>query len=88
MGRLLIERRGGIAGIVAHGEIEEEALSAEDRELLDGLFQSGASLPPAPGADRFRYLVTREINQVVRTLEIPEHLVPRSIAGAVKETFR
>ena len=31
--RLKIERRGGVAGMVARGEIDEELLSAEERQL-------------------------------------------------------
>jgi hypothetical protein len=81
---LRIERRGGIAGLVITAEIEEDSLSSEDRVLLDRLFRSRHALMPAPGADRFRYLVTRFGHQGIRKIEIPEHLVPRAVAEAVR----
>ena len=86
--RLKIERRGGVAGMVARGEIDEELLSAEERQLLDKLFESRMPAPPAPGVNRFRYLVTREDGRATCTIEIPEHLVPRSIANVALQPFR
>ena len=81
--RLRVERRGGVAGTVAHGEIDEDLLTAQERQMIDKLFESRMA-PEAPrGADRFRYLVTRDDGGRAYTIEIPEHRVPRGIANAV-----
>jgi hypothetical protein len=83
--RLKVERRGGLAGLPARGELDMVSLSPADREALDSLFRRKGRLPAAPGADRFRFIVTRETASGTETVELPEHLVPAGIARAVKE---
>ena len=85
MDRLKVERRGGLAGLPARGEIDVASLSPADREALESLFRHKGPLPAAPGADRFRFIVTRETASGSQTVELPEHLVPAGIARAVKE---
>jgi len=85
--RIRIERRGGLAGLKAAGEVDGAALCAADRAALDALFARRAPLPRAPGADRFVYTLTRHTAHGTRTLEVPEHLMPEALAAAVKETL-
>ncbi len=60
MDRLKIERRGGLANLPARGEIDMASLSPTDRKALESLFRHKGPLPTSPGADRFRFIVTRE----------------------------
>ncbi len=85
MDRLKIERRGGLANLPARGEIDMASLSPTDRKALESLFRHKGPLPPSPGADRFRFIVTRETASGSVTVEVPEHLAPACIARAVKE---
>ena len=85
MDRLKIERRGGLTGLPARGEIALAKLSKADSSALAELFKKKGKLPPAPGADRFTYKVTWLSASGQKTLDIPEHLLPASIAEAVKE---
>jgi hypothetical protein len=84
MGRLIVERRGGLVGMVVKGEIDEESLSDPDRAALNEFFRPERPTIAPQGADRFRYLITRITKENVSTVEIPEHLVPRAIADAVR----
>ena len=49
------------------------------------LFKQGADLKADKGADRFVYKVTRESGGKAVSREIPETLLPRALARAVKE---
>ncbi|MFT3906204.1 MAG: hypothetical protein QM718_07875 [Steroidobacteraceae bacterium] len=84
-GRLTIERRGGLAGLKARGEVDVATLAAADRSALEALFSHPGRLPPAPGADRFTYRITRESAAGPQTLDVPEHLLPRCLADAVHD---
>jgi len=84
MALLRIERRRGAVGIPASAELDDADLPEDERIALDRLFSEPGPLPPAPGADRFQYLITRVIDGTETTLEVPEHLVPQSIARAVR----
>jgi len=83
--RLKIERRGGIAGLRASGELDCATLCAADRAALDALFGSRVPLPRAPGADRYIYTLTRQTARGAQRLEVPEHLMPEALAAAVRE---
>ena len=83
--RIRIERRGGLAGLKACGEVDCATLCAADRAVLDVLFGRRASLPRSPGADRYIFTLTRQTARGVQTLEVPEHLLPQSLVAAVKE---
>ena len=83
--RLKIERRGGIAGLKASGEVDCATLCAADRATLEALFGRRAPLPRSPGADRYIYTLTRQTARGAQKLEVPEHLLPEALAAAVKE---
>lgn len=80
-----IERRGGIAGLKATGEIDCRSLCAKDRAALDALFERRSPLERAAGADRYIYTLTRHSGRGIRKLEVPEHLLPEAVAAAVKD---
>jgi hypothetical protein len=81
--RYLIERRGGFAGLKASGAIDGDALSADDRQTLEHLIDSGETFAADPGADRYTYVVTRENASGCTTCEIPESLMPAAAASVV-----
>jgi hypothetical protein len=85
MDKLIIERRGGFAGLKAKGEVDAEALDAPTRAALDALFAENKKFPAARGADRYTYKLTRGDGADAKTVEVPEHLVPPSVAGSVKD---
>jgi len=85
MDRLTIERRGGLANLTGRGELDADSLSAADRAAVDALFRRRPPLPPAPGADRYVYVVTRVTAVGREKIEVPEHLMPAALANAVKD---
>jgi hypothetical protein len=84
MDKLIIERRGGFAGLKAKGEIEA-ALDAPTRAALDALFAAKTKFPAARGADRYVYVLTRGTGADAKSVEVPESLVPASVAASVKD---
>jgi hypothetical protein len=80
-----VERRGGFAGLKASGTIESEALDPDDRAILEGLLTSDAPLARDPGADRYTYVVTRRNAMGTTTREIPESVMPPTVANVAKE---
>jgi hypothetical protein len=80
----LIERRGGLAGVPAHGEIAAADMDPDDRARLDRLLDGQTRVTRDAGADRFSYVVTRRTPSGETTLEIPESLVPQAVARAVR----
>ncbi len=87
MDHLKIERHGGFTGLPARGEVDVDSLSPGDRAAIDALFQRSGPIPASPGADRFIYTVTRTGAAGTKSIDIPEHLVPQSIAALVKEAL-
>jgi hypothetical protein len=85
MDRLTIERRGGLANLKGRGEVDAQSLGAADRAAVDALFRRERPLPPAPGADRYVYVVTRVTEAGRQKIEVPEHLLPAALAKAVRD---
>jgi hypothetical protein len=83
----IIVRRGGFAGLKASGTVDGDALDPVDRATLEELLHGDAPLPRDRGADRYTYLVTRESPQGSTTREIPESVMPRTVACIVTEQF-
>ena len=79
--RIMIERRGGLAGRRAFGEREESELTPDERAALQGLLRSPPEATPAPGADRFHFTITVEDEGGTRRLDIPEHAMPEALAA-------
>jgi hypothetical protein len=85
MDKLIIERRGGFAGLKARGEIDAAALDEATRAALDGLFAAKKKFPASRGADRYVYVLTRGTGSDAKSVEVPESLVPASVAASVKD---
>ena len=83
--RLKIERRGGFTGLPARGELDTASLSPADLAAVEALFRRKTPPPSSPGADRFTYKVTRQSDGGAQTMDVPEHLLPASLAEAVKD---
>ncbi len=79
----IIERRGGFAGLKASGRIDGDAMDPDDRHLLETLLDSTEPLAADPGADRYTYVVTRENALGSKTREIPESVMPPTLASVV-----
>jgi hypothetical protein len=85
MDKLIIERRGGFAGLKAKSEVDASALDAPTRAALDALFAAKKKFPAARGADRYVYTLTRGTGPDAKSVEVPESLVPASVAASVKD---
>lgn len=85
MDKLIIERRGGFAGLKAKSEMDAETLDAPTREALEKLFAAKGKFPAAKGADRYVYVLTRGEGADAKSVEVPEHLVPPEVAASVKD---
>ena len=85
--RYIIERRGGFAGLKAGGVVDADALDPSDRVRLDELLSSDEPLTRDPGADRYTYVVTRESDDGRTTREIPESVMPPTVASVVQTTI-
>jgi emfourin len=83
----IIERRGGFAGLKASGTIHGEALDPGDRATLEELLKSDMPLARDPGADRYTYVVTRQNSTGTTTREIPESVMPSTVASVVREAI-
>jgi hypothetical protein len=81
--RYIIERRGGFAGLKASGSIDGDALDPDDRQLLEDLLDRSEPLAKDPGADRYTYFDTRQNASGSTTCEIPESVMPASLASIV-----
>jgi hypothetical protein len=79
----IIERRGGFAGLKASCTVNGDALDPDDRETLEQLLESKEPLAGDSGADRYTYVVTRETAFGSITREIPESVMPRTVASVV-----
>jgi hypothetical protein len=79
----IIERRGGFAGLKASCTVDGDALDPDDRETLEALLDSEEPLAADPGADRYTYVVTRESPTGTTTREIPESVIPPTVASVV-----
>jgi hypothetical protein len=79
----IIERRGGLAGLKASCTLDGDALDPSDRETLEQLLDSVEPLGADPGADRYTYLVTRQSSSGTTTREIPESVMPQTVANVV-----
>ena len=86
---LQIEKVGGLAGfggpnLRSRGEVDSAKLPAEDQKAVEALFKS-ASQPASAVRDGFRFRISRSTDSGVQTVEVPEHLVPPSLARSVKD---
>ena len=87
MDRLTIERRGGIAGMKALAVLELSGLDPADVAGVEALFaMKGRDMRPR-GADRFSYHLVLEQRGKARSLTVPDHLFPTTLARLVQMQF-
>jgi hypothetical protein len=79
----IIERRGGLAGLRASCTLDGDALAPGDRETLEQLLDGDEPLDADYGADRYTYLVTRQSASGTTSREIPESVMPATVASVV-----
>ncbi len=72
-----------MAGLKASCILDGDALDPGDRETLEQLLDSEEPLGADPGADRYTYLVTRQSSSGTTTREIPESVMPQTVASVV-----
>ena len=87
-----VERLGGFGGfglpgsrIRSHGKLALSSLSTGEREALDAHLHSPRPAPGGPVADGFRYRITWRAAEEVKTLELPEALVPAALCDCVRD---
>ena len=94
MATLRVERVGGLAGfggthshVRSQGQLDDEALSSDDREAIETLFRSKEKrrAKPSEVRDGFRYKISRATAAGVETVEAPESAVPPILARCVKD---
>lgn len=78
--KVTIERRGGLLGKLAVGELEETALTPAQRQALDKLIKSPPKPAPSPGADRFQYKIRVRDEKGEHEFEVPEDKMPDELA--------
>jgi hypothetical protein len=94
VGRLQIERLGGLAGfgganLKSRGEVAMSDLSPADRQAVEALFADKGKAPPVPrgAADMFRYRITRQTPSGPETIEVPEQAVPAALRDSVRDVL-
>ena len=93
MGRLTIERLGGLAGfggpnLQSRGEYAYSDLAVPDRAKVDALFAGRKRASVKPVADGFTYRISRKGARGTETVEVPEALVPQVLIASVVDGFR
>jgi hypothetical protein len=71
----------------SHGQVDDDALSSDDREAIETLFRSKEKGRPKASEvrDGFRYKISRATAAGVETVEAPESAVPPILARCVKD---
>jgi hypothetical protein len=83
--KVVVERSGGFAGIVRRGEKDLAALLPEQQAALQRLLAAGAPPKAAEaGADRFTFRIEVHDDDGVRSLTLPESLIPSWLAAIAK----
>lgn len=95
MDELEIERLGGLGGfgmgssrLRSRGTVSLAKLPEPDQEAVQALFSGKKSSPKASKMrDGFTYRIVWRSDKGERTIEVPEQLVPQSLASAVRDTL-
>jgi hypothetical protein len=86
-----IERTGGLAGfggpakVRSHGRVDLDALSETDRAQIEGLFDRYRGVVQTSASDAFRYTISRALDGVVETVDVPEAALPAAVVNAVTD---
>lgn len=95
-----VERLGGLGGfglpgsrLRSEGQVDPAGLPPAARAQVERLF-GAAGAPGArpaarsPGADRFRYRLTRTLGHTTTVIEVAEDQLPREIIDCVRDELR
>jgi hypothetical protein len=92
MGMLKIERIGGLAGfggtksrLKSDGEMAFSALSPDDQQVVEAMFEAENEVGPSEMRDGFRYRVTRGGEAAGKTILVPEDKMPAALIACVKD---
>ena len=93
MGKLTIERVGGVAGfggphLKSEGQLAVTDLSPGDRAKVEKLFEIGSKPPVKNTNDVFNYRITLQKDGRSQTIEVPDSLVPTALISSVKDTLK
>jgi len=83
--KLVVERSGGCAGLTRRGERDGSALTPEQHAALQKLLKSSSDFSPAPGADRFNYVVEVQDDNGTKRIRVPESAMPQVLKGIATE---
>ena len=90
--KIYYRRTGGFAGMVMSFDLTTETLPPEEADELQELVNSADffSLPDVipseiPGADRFQYRLTVEIEEQQHTVEVGDAAVPENLWPLLKK---
>ena len=83
--KLVVERSGGFAGITRRGERDGSALTPEQHAALQKILKSSSDFSPAPGADRFNYVVEVQDDNGTKRIRVPESAMPQVLKGIATE---
>jgi hypothetical protein len=78
---VIVERHGGVAGIVARGSRNDASLTSSQRQSLTKLLASPPAATPAAGSDRFSYRLTITKDGVSHRMTLSEDAMPEDLAG-------
>jgi hypothetical protein len=84
MMKLVVERHGGFAGLKRRGERDGASLSPEQHDALRKVMEAPPAAPD-PGADRFSYRLEVHDEAGARTVQVPESVMPASLAAIATE---
>ena len=83
MDKLVVERKGGgLNPLRGRGELHTASLSAEAREALEACFSRTAA---ASHGNEPVYRITRVTASGTQSVDVPEHLMPAGLVGAVRD---
>ncbi len=92
MGRLRVERIGGLAGfgsagsrLKSEGEIAFSALSVTDQKAVEALFKGKGKTAPPHMRDGFSYRITRTGEGAGQAILVPEDQMPAALIACVKD---
>jgi hypothetical protein len=92
--RLLIKRKGGLAGfggpiLKSRGELALSDLSPADRQAVEDLFKhpEKATQPPPGAVGFFNYTITRQTAAGPQEITVPEAAVPVALTKVVRDVI-
>ncbi len=92
MGMLKVERIGGLAGyggagsrLKSEGSMQFAALSPDDQQQIETMFQMRMKADASQTRDGFRYRISRGGGAAGDVIEVPEDKMPAALIACVKD---